>query len=134
MVGARGHRDHPRAARERRPKPVHQRVVAEMVGCELRLPSWTDAGLGTGHDPGAVDDDVGVAARGDEARGKCADALQVGQVELVDLDARDAVHRLVRGGRPPRGNDDMRAGAGQGARRFQAKAGMAAGDDRRSFP
>ena len=130
VMGARGHRDHPCAARERRPKPVHERKVAKMVGCELGLPSLADAGLGARHDPGAVDDDVGVASRGDEALGKGADALQVGQVELVDLGALDAAHRLTCRRWPPRGDDDMSAGAGQRARRFQAESGMAAGDDR----
>ena len=53
---------------------------------------------------------------------KRADAVEVGEVELVDLDAVDAGQRLPRGRGPPRGDDDLGPGAGQRAGGLQADA------------
>ncbi len=129
-VGAGGNRDNARAAHNCRPKPIHQSVVAEVIGRKLRLPSGADARFGASHDPGAVDNEVGVAAGSDKTVGERADASEVGQVEFVDFHTVDASdHRTCDRG-PSCGDDDVRAGTRKGARCFQAEAGIAAGDDR----
>lgn len=107
-----GHRDDPcPAARERRPEPVDERVVAEVVGGELCLQSGADPGLGSGHDARVVDEQVDIAVRGEETLGEGAHTAEVGQVELVHLHTVDAVDRLLGGRAPPCGYDAPGAGA-----------------------
>jgi hypothetical protein len=128
-----GDRDDPRSvagARDRGPEPVDERVVTEVVGGELRLPAGPDPRLRAGHDPGVVDDDVGAAAGGEEPFGEAAHALQVTEVEFVDLDAVEAGERLFGGLRPSRGDDDVRSGPYERPRGLQPEAGVTAGHDR----
>lgn len=90
-MGARGHRDHAGAAGlDRRPQPVDEREVTEVVGRELRLPTRPDPRLRAGHDPGVVDDEVDRAARVEEPLGEGAHALQVAEIEFVQFDTVEA--------------------------------------------
>ena len=104
--------------------------MAEVVGRELRLPARPDARLRAGHDRRVVDQDVDAAPGVEEALGEGVDAVEVAEVELVDLDALDAGEHLARVLGPAGRDDDVRAGAGERARGLQAEARVAAGDDR----
>lgn len=102
--------------------------MAEVVGRELGLPAGADPGLRTGHDRGVVDDEVDGASRGGEALREPADAVEVGEVEVVHLDPVDTGECLLGGLAPSGGHDDLGTGAGQRARRLQAEARVTAGD------
>src|SRR5262249_37584114 len=117
-------------ARDCRPQQVHEHVVTEVVRGELRLPARADARLRASHDPGVVDDDRDAAAAGEEAITERMDGRQVPEVELIDLDAVDAVQRLRRSVTAAGRNDDVRAGSGERSGRLEADARVAAGDDR----
>jgi hypothetical protein len=67
---------------------------------------------------------------GEEAVGEGADAVEVGEVEFADLHVVDAGERFLGGGAAAGGDDDVGAGAGEGAGGLEADAGVAAGDDR----
>src|ERR1700694_3592195 len=112
------------------PQPVDEREVAEVVGRELRLPPGADARFGTGHDCGAVDHDVGGSVSGQETLRESADAVEIPEVELVDLDAVDGRDRRLRGRGPTGWHDHVSTGAGQRARRLAAETGVPAGDER----
>ncbi|MBB5937720.1 hypothetical protein FHS42_004804 [Streptomyces zagrosensis] len=99
-----------------------------MVHRKLRLPAWADPRLRTGHDRGVVDEEVDGAARSQRALGERPHAVQVSEVELIDLDAIDAGESLLGGGPPPRRDDHPGAGVGERARRLQPEPGVAAGD------
>ena len=114
---------------DRGPEPVDERVVAEVVGRELRFPARSDTCLGAGHDARVVDEDVDAAVRGQEAFGEGPYGVEIGEVERVDLDSLDAADRLPRGLRPPCGHHDTGARRRQRTRRLQAEARVAAGDD-----
>ncbi len=103
--------------------------MTEVVGGELRLPARAEAGLRARHDAGAGDDDVGAASGREESLGESAHALQITEIEIVHLDALDAADRLLCRRSPPGGNDHVGACADERARRFQADARVAAGDD-----
>ena len=69
----RRHRHHPAAgAGDRRPQPVDESEVAEMIGRELRLPPWPNPGLGARHDPGVSDQQIDVPIRRQEPFGDAA--------------------------------------------------------------
>lgn len=131
VVAGGGDRHDPRPARcDHRPQPVDQGEVAEVVGRELSLPAGADPRLGAGHDARAVDDDVDGASGGEEPLGEGPHALQVTEVQLVRLDAVDALQGLAGGLRAPRRDHHVGARAGQCPGRLQTDARIAAGDDR----
>ena len=67
----RRHRHHPAAdAGDRRPQPVDEGEVAEMIGRELRLPPRPDTGLGARHDPGVGDQQIDAPTRRQEPFGE----------------------------------------------------------------
>jgi hypothetical protein len=132
VVPAGGHRHHPRvaAALDRRPQPVDQREVPEVVGGELGLPARPHPDLRGRHDPGVVDHHVDRAAGVQEVAGEGGDAVEVTEVEGGELDTLDPVERLLRRVRATGGDDDVGAGGGQGAGRLEAESRVAARDDR----
>lgn len=79
--------------------------MAEVVGGELGLPARPDAGLGAGHDAGVGDEQVDPPPGGEEAVGERTDAVEVTQVQLVDLDVVQAFEGLL-GGLAAAGRDD----------------------------
>ena len=127
----RRHRHHPGAdAGDRRPQPVDEGEVAEMIGRELRLPPGPDTGLGARHDPGVGDQQINAPTRRQEPFGERGDTVEIAQIELVDLNTVDTSQRLgSRGGAAGR-HHDTGAGADQGARRLQPNAGVAASHHR----
>ncbi|SOT43116.1 hypothetical protein F01_421162 [Burkholderia cenocepacia] len=130
-VPERRHRDHARAVavRDRRPQPVDERVVTEVIDGQLRFPSVAQASLRARHDARAVDDDVHVAPRVDEPRGECGHARGVREIERRDFHAVDVARRLARGRDAPCADDDVRTGLRQRPRGFEAETRMAARDD-----
>ena len=90
-----------------------------MIGGELRLPPGADPGLGARHDPGVGDQQIDVPTRRQEPFGERGDTVEVGQIELVDLDTVDTLQSVgSRGGAPGR-DHDTGAGADQGTGRLQ---------------
>ncbi len=91
LVAVGGDRHHARPApRQRRPEPVDQGEVAEVVDGELGLPAGADPPLGAGHDAGVGDQQVQVAPGGEKTLREAPHAVEVGQVQLGDLDPGDA--------------------------------------------
>ncbi len=132
-VSGRGYRHDPAPTRrDRRPQPVDQRVVTQMIGRELGLPAGSEQRpLGQRHDSGVVDDDVDGAARGQEPFGERPDAFLVTQVERVDLDdaaVPDAGQCLTRGVWTAGRYDYAGTGPGERARGLQPQAGVTTGD------
>lgn len=126
----RGHRDDPPAAgRERGPEPVGQREVAQVVGRELRLPAGADAGLRVGHDGCVVDQDVDRPPGGEEAVSGRADAAEVREVQLVDLDPLQTGELLAGMIRAACRHQDGGSGGRQRTGGREADAGVPAGDD-----
>ena len=115
-----------RARRRRRASAGHSRLAS------AKWPRWLVANCasqpgptrvsGAGHDRRVVDEHVERAAGGEEALGEGADAVQVAEVERVDLDrrrARPAPRAACCG--PAGGHDDLRA-----RRRASARDGLQA--------
>ena len=97
----RRHRHHPAAAAgDRRPQPVDESEVAEMIGRELRLPPGPDPCLGARHDPGVGDQQIDAPTRRQEPFGERGDTVEIAQIELVNLHTLHTRQRLgSRGGR-----------------------------------
>jgi len=95
--------------------------MAQVVGGELCLPTRPDPRFRNGHDGGVVDHDVDGASGSEEALGESADALEISQVEGVDLDAVKARDRFLSCRRPASRYDDVGAGAAEGARVLQPR-------------
>jgi hypothetical protein len=62
------------------------------------------------------------AARREHVVGEHADGIQVGQIELGDLDAIDSVQQLTRGVRPSRRHHDRRAALAHSSHVFKPNA------------
>ena len=75
-----------------------EQEVAEVVGAELRLEAVDGGALRAGHHPGVADEHVEHRVVLQEAVGEGADAGQVGQVELAQVEV-GVGHR--RRGSPP---------------------------------
>ena len=127
----RRHRHHPGAdTGDRRPQPVDEGEVAEMIGRELRLPPRPNTGLGARHDPGVSDQQINVPIRCQEPIGERGDTVEIAQIELVDLHTLHTRQRLgSRGGAASR-HHHTGACADQGARRLQPNARVAASHHR----
>src|SRR4051794_19498401 len=100
-----------------------------MVCRELELPARADARLRCGHDPRVVDEQVDGAVAGEEALGEDADAVEVGEVERLDLHARQAGERGLGAVGSPGRHHHLGPRRGQRTHGLDADAGIAAGDD-----
>ena len=116
-MAERRYRHHPGAdAGDRRPQPVDEGEMAEMIGRELRLPPGPDPCLGARHDPGVGDQQINAPTRRQEPFGERGDTVEIAQIELVDFHTVDTCQRLgSRGGAAGR-HHDTGACADQGAR------------------
>ena len=86
-VACRGQIDEAAAGAQQRSDAVDEDEVAEMIGAELRLEAVGGAAEGSGHDPGVGDDDVEEAALVEQRVGGGANALEVCEIELDELEA-----------------------------------------------
>src|SRR6185312_12972896 len=70
------------------------------------------------------------AAGGEETLGEGPDAVQIAEVQFVDLDPVEAGERLLGGGAATGGHDHPGTGSGERPGGLQTQPRVAAGDDR----
>ncbi|MDR6643646.1 hypothetical protein J2X57_002879 [Luteibacter sp. 1214] len=102
--------------------------MTEVIGRELAFVATRIPFQWTGHDAGAVDEDMQRFASCDEASGESVDGRRIGQVHGFDDDVQ-AVQCLSCLGEVPCGDDNAGAGGTEGPAGLGAYAGVAAGDD-----
>jgi len=130
---------HPRAGRRQQlvQQETGQREVAQVVGAHLHLEAVGGASQRKRHHAGVVAQRIQARVTLAELFGEVAHAGQAGQVEGQHLHLGVGVRRLqpVHGVagllRVAAGEHELGAAAGEGARRLEADARVASGDDDR---